>query len=87
MRSIVKNIRLEFVYPPIPLRTFDWCATETDYEPGDPIGFGQTAELAVRDLFFEKAMRTSEELSTGDDTSSAVPDNTGDTCRTDARSS
>jgi hypothetical protein len=29
-----------FVYPPIPLRQFDWCAHEENYEPPDSDGIG-----------------------------------------------
>lgn len=35
---------------PIPIRAYDWEAICDDYEPGDPIGFGETEFDAVRDL-------------------------------------
>ena len=38
------------VNPPIPVRRFDWQATFSDYEPGDPAGIGATEAAAVRDL-------------------------------------
>jgi hypothetical protein len=38
------------VYPPIPLRQFDWDAVYDGYEPGDPIGHGATEEEAIADL-------------------------------------
>jgi hypothetical protein len=44
------KIRTEFVYPPIPIRTFDWSAVTDDYEPGQPIGYGTTEQEAVSDL-------------------------------------
>jgi hypothetical protein len=55
------NIKTTFVYPPIPIRKFDWCATLDSYEPGepdedgtyhdgDPIGYGATKEEAIADL-------------------------------------
>jgi hypothetical protein len=44
------KIRTEFIYPPIPVRSFDWCATEEDYEPGRPMGFGEREEEAIADL-------------------------------------
>jgi len=45
------KIRTDFVYPPIPLRQFDWCAVDDDtYEPGCPIGWGATESDAVADL-------------------------------------
>lgn len=39
-----------FVYPPIPIRWFDWCAYLDGYEPGDPIGWGKTEAEAILDL-------------------------------------
>ena len=39
-----------YVYPPIPLRQFDWSAVEDSYEPGRPIGYGKTEAEAVQDL-------------------------------------
>ena len=36
--------------PPIPMRFFDWSATEDDYEPGRPIGYGVTEQDAVTHL-------------------------------------
>lgn len=44
------KIRTENIYPPIPLRQFDWQATTDNYEPGCPIGFGPTEQEAVADL-------------------------------------
>ena len=44
------RIVTQFIYPPIPLRQFDWQATFDGYEPGDPIGHGRTERDAVRDL-------------------------------------
>lgn len=35
---------------PIPQRQFDWEATYSDYDFGDPIGFGATEVDAVLDL-------------------------------------
>ena len=37
-----------FVYPPIPIRTSDWCAYR-DPESG-PYGWGRTEEAAIADL-------------------------------------
>lgn len=50
-----------FVYPPIPIRSFDWCATLDGYDPGepdedgtyrggDPIGYGETEADAIAEL-------------------------------------
>ena len=45
------KIRTEFVYPPIPIRQFDWSAVDDDtYEPGCAIGTGATELEAVKDL-------------------------------------
>jgi hypothetical protein len=38
------------IYPPIPIRSFDWSAVEDGYEPGRPIGYGKTEAEAVSDL-------------------------------------
>jgi len=46
----VPTIFTEFIYPPIPLRQFDWRATLFDYSPGDPIGHGATESEAIADL-------------------------------------
>jgi hypothetical protein len=35
---------------PMPIRAFDWQATEEDYEPGLPIGYGATEAEAIEDL-------------------------------------
>lgn len=39
-----------YIYPPIPVRSFDWCAyLEGDEEDG-PRGFGKTKEEAIENL-------------------------------------
>lgn len=50
------KIRTNFVYPPIPVRHMDWCATYDDYD-GAPdsgnrgeIGWGTTEQEAIDDL-------------------------------------
>lgn len=43
-------IRVEFIYPPIPVRDFDYQATFDGYDAGDPIGHGPTAQAAIDDL-------------------------------------
>lgn len=43
-------IRTELVYPPIPVRNWDWEAVLDGYEPGDPIGCGATEDAAIADL-------------------------------------
>lgn len=46
------KIVTEFVYPPIPSRSFDWSAIDDDtYDgPGCRIGFGATEQAAINDL-------------------------------------
>jgi hypothetical protein len=36
--------------PPIPDRRYDWSAVTDDYEPGHPVGHGETEEAAIADL-------------------------------------
>ena len=50
------KILTEFIFPPIPLRQFDWSATYDDYD-GAPdsgnrgeIGYGRTEQEAIDDL-------------------------------------
>ena len=45
------KIVTEHVFPPIPLRQFDWCATDDNYEPdsGYVIGWGRTEQEAIDD--------------------------------------
>lgn len=43
-------IHVEFIYPPIPDRNFDYQATFDGYDAGDPIGHGPTVERAIEDL-------------------------------------
>ncbi len=50
-------ITVEFIYPPIPDRGFDYQATFDGYEPGDPIGHGPTEQAAIDDLLEELEMR------------------------------
>lgn len=38
------------IFPPIPLRDFDWCAVSDSYEGGDPIGYGRTQQEAIDNL-------------------------------------
>jgi hypothetical protein len=44
------KIRTEHIYPPIPIRDFDWSAVTDDYDEGSPIGFGRTEREAITDL-------------------------------------
>lgn len=49
------KVNISFVYPPIPLRQFDWVATFDNDEPDDDgnwkyIGYGKTKIEALIDL-------------------------------------
>ena len=44
------NIQTSFVYPPIPVRDFDWQAHVEGYEPGDALGHGTTEAEAIANL-------------------------------------
>jgi hypothetical protein len=44
------TIRTSNDRPPIPDRRYDWSAVTDDYEPGHPVGHGETEEAAIRDL-------------------------------------
>jgi hypothetical protein len=49
------RVRTTFVFPPIPVRDFDWSAVDEEtYDGADdsncPIGRGPTEEAAVADL-------------------------------------
>ena len=50
VEALLPRIRTEYVFPPIPIRSFDWRATLDDYEPGCPMGQGPTEEAAIADL-------------------------------------
>ena len=49
------KIRTEYVYPPIPLRQFDWAAYDDDTYCGcgechSLVGYGPTEQAAIDDL-------------------------------------
>lgn len=46
------RVRTEHVYPPIPIRDYDWSAVDDNtYDgPGNPIGWGRTEQAAINDL-------------------------------------
>jgi hypothetical protein len=46
------KIRTYHVYPPIPIRDFDWSAVDDDTYDGEgcPIGYGRTEQEAIADL-------------------------------------
>lgn len=49
----VRKIITTHVYPPIPIRRFDWCAYFDGDEEAGPRGWGATAEEAEADLLAE----------------------------------
>jgi hypothetical protein len=53
LRIAGRRVRVQVVYPPIPIRNCDLVAVFADHEPGDPQGYGATpldAVAALRDL-------------------------------------
>lgn len=50
----IPRIRTDFIYPPIPIRQFDWQAIYADDEPSDEgqmaVGRGATETEAIADL-------------------------------------
>lgn len=50
----MSKIETHFIYPPIPLRQFDWCAYYDGTEPDDDgnmeAGYGKTEKEAIADL-------------------------------------
>jgi hypothetical protein len=46
---------------PIPMRKFDWQATLDGWEPGEPIGHGESEADAVYDLFMQIADREDDD--------------------------
>lgn len=46
----MEKIITSHVYPPIPIRSFDWSAVRDGYEPGCRIGTGATEQEAIDDL-------------------------------------
>jgi hypothetical protein len=48
---------IRHIYPPIPIRNFDYEATRVDYEPGMAIGHGATPDEAYNDLIAAEELR------------------------------
>jgi hypothetical protein len=55
--TISKIIRTDFIYPPIPIRQFDWVAWLDGCEEDGPYGYGQTEDAAIAELYAEMAIR------------------------------
>jgi hypothetical protein len=47
---------------PIETRSFDWTATMDNYQPGDPVGKGQTEKDAIGDLLAQVDIKDYEAL-------------------------
>jgi len=62
------KIRTEHVYPPIPIRQFDWCAYDEDtYDgPGSLLGHGPTEEAAIADFKEQWEERYGEDFPSSD---------------------
>ena len=43
-------IKTDHIYPPIPIREYDWCAYYDGLEEDGPQGFGRTEQAAIEDL-------------------------------------
>jgi len=54
------KIKTEHVFPPIPMRQFDWLAVDDDTYDGHgcPIGYGPTEQAAIDDLLEQIADRS-----------------------------
>lgn len=45
------RIVTNYIFPPIPIRSMDWCAVDDDtYDEGCPVGWGATEQEAIDDL-------------------------------------
>jgi hypothetical protein len=40
----------DYIFPPIPLRDFDWCAYDEDDAEAGNCGWGKTREEAIKNL-------------------------------------
>lgn len=54
-----RKIIVKYDPPPIPWRGADYSATYEDYDLGDPVGVGATAEEALADLEMEQELHDS----------------------------
>lgn len=45
-----RKIITQHVFPPLPIRAFDWCAYYDDSEESGPYGHGRTEDEAIEDL-------------------------------------
>jgi len=47
---MAEKIITDFVYPPIPIRNFDWIAYRDGDDEEGPHGYGATEEAAIAEL-------------------------------------
>ena len=45
-----ENVVTRYIYPPIPIREFDWVALREDHDEFGPFGWGKTEQEAIEDL-------------------------------------
>ena len=57
------KIVTRFVYPPIPIRDYDWCAYYDGEEEAGHYGYGSTEEEAIKDFIENCAEDHDERLS------------------------
>lgn len=65
--KVIYDINIEFVHPPIPERAWDYRATRSNYDEGDPCGYGRTPMIALAALLeqeMEREERSSELVDT-----------------------
>jgi hypothetical protein len=56
-RKVIYDIIIRFEHPPIPDRSFDYSASRSSYDEGDPIGRGPTPIAALADLLEQEMDR------------------------------
>jgi hypothetical protein len=61
-RKVIYDIIIRFEHPPIPDRSFDYSASRSSYDEGDPIGRGPTPIAALADLLEQDMEREPDEL-------------------------
>lgn len=50
------RVLTEFIYPPIPIRSHDWCAWRDGHEEDGNYGWGRTEDEAIADLLQNEEM-------------------------------
>ena len=51
----MSRIKIDYLHPPIPIRSFDYCALREGYDCGDSLGFGVSALDAPVDLLTQES--------------------------------